>query len=83
MTDDLGFAPPDDKTAIEEMRRELNWHEIDECGEEYDLIVAGGGVAGVCMALAARRTGTKRTRAPDPFPPAGTSSCASAPPGRA
>ena len=59
MTDDLAFTPPDDRDAIEEMRRELNWHEIVECGEDYDLIVAGGGVAGVCMALAARRTGTK------------------------
>ncbi len=59
MTDDLGFTPPDDAAAIEEMRRELNWHEIAEFGEAYDLIVAGGGVAGVCMALAARRTGTK------------------------
>lgn len=59
MTDDLGFTPPDDTVAIEEMRRTLNWHEIAECEEDYDLIVAGGGVAGVCMALAARRTGTK------------------------
>lgn len=59
MTDDLGFTPPDDTAAIEEMRRTLNWHEIAECEEDYDLIVAGGGVAGVCMALAARRTGTK------------------------
>lgn len=59
MTDDLGFTPPDDTAAIEEMRRALNWHEIAECEEDYDLIVAGGGVAGVCMALAARRTGTK------------------------
>lgn len=59
MTADLGFTPPDDTAAIEEMRRELNWHEIAECEEDYDLIVAGGGVAGVCMALAARRTGTK------------------------
>ena len=59
MTADLGFTPPDDTAAIEEMRRALNWHEIAECEEDYDLIVAGGGVAGVCMALAARRTGTK------------------------
>ena len=27
---------------------------------EYDIIVAGGGVAGVCAAVAARRAGIKR-----------------------
>ena len=36
---ELGFPI----SRIEEMRRALNWHEIAECEEDYDLIVAGGG----------------------------------------
>ena len=41
----------------EDLRRRLNWKEVQEDPEVYDLIVAGGGVAGVCTALAAMRSG--------------------------
>jgi len=49
--------PDSSPKAIEEMRKTLNWHEIKEHPTTYDLIVAGGGVAGICTALSAIRSG--------------------------
>ena len=43
--------------SIDEMRRELNWKEIQDCPETFDLVVVGGGIAGICTALAAVRSG--------------------------
>jgi len=42
---------------IDEMRRELNWKEIQDCPETFDLVVVGGGIAGICTALSAIRKG--------------------------
>ncbi|MBE7052180.1 MAG: FAD-dependent oxidoreductase [Ruminococcaceae bacterium] len=42
---------------IDEMRRELNWKEIQDCPETFDLVVVGGGIAGICTALSALRSG--------------------------
>ena len=39
------------------LRKRLNWKEIVETDDEYDLIVVGGGIAGVCTALSALRSG--------------------------
>ncbi len=44
---------------IADMRKRLNWREIKETDEFYDLIVVGGGVAGICVALSAIRSGCK------------------------
>lgn len=44
---------------ISRMRQRLNWKEIVDQDEEYDLIVVGGGVAGTCLALSAIRAGCK------------------------
>ena len=43
--------------SIDEMRRELNWKEIQDCPETFDLVVVGGGIAGICTALSALRSG--------------------------
>lgn len=43
--------------SIDEMRRELNWKEIQDCSETFDLVVVGGGIAGICTALSAIRKG--------------------------
>lgn len=51
--------PSDDISEIDKLRKRLNWEEIQTCSEEYDLIVAGGGVAGICTALSALRSGVR------------------------
>lgn len=49
--------PCSDMAAIDDMRQRLNWKEVQEVEQEYDLVVAGGGIAGICTALAAIRSG--------------------------
>ena len=44
---------------IDCLRKNLNWKEVRDYNEEFDLIVVGGGVAGVCLAISAMRTGAK------------------------
>lgn len=51
----LGDKPGD----IDCLRKSLNWKEVRDCDEEFDLIVVGGGVAGTCLAISAMRTGAK------------------------
>ncbi len=51
--------PSDSIVDIDKMRKRLNWKGLQTCSKEYDLIVAGGGVAGICTALAALRGGAK------------------------
>ena len=56
-TTDASFVPPEGDAEIEEMRVRLSTGPVTDDPVEYDLIVAGGGVAGTCTALAALRKG--------------------------
>ncbi|HEX4085992.1 MAG TPA: FAD-dependent oxidoreductase [Chthoniobacteraceae bacterium] len=55
---DGAFQPPNDLAGLDRMRRELEGlpDEADD-GGMYDLVVAGGGIAGTCAALSAARNG--------------------------
>lgn len=59
ISNDPEFEPDSAPTAVEVLRRELGWKQVESVEECFDLIVVGGGVAGICMALAAKRTGSK------------------------
>ncbi len=45
--------------SLDEKRKRLHWKAVEKREEVFDLIVVGGGVAGVCTALAAKRSGVK------------------------
>ena len=51
--------PKSDQKSIADLRRIYGWKEIVPCETTYDLIVVGGGIAGICTALAAFRDGVK------------------------
>lgn len=52
-------TPPSELSELRKFRREaLGFKQIKDCGE-YDLVVAGGGLAGCCTALTAARYGLK------------------------
>ncbi len=57
---DAGFAPPNGLKALADFRRKMLGlpHEPQEAGR-FDLVVVGGGNAGVCAAVAAARLGVK------------------------
>lgn len=52
-----GEKPSDNRADIELLRKRLNYGEISDCNEVFDLIVAGGGIAGTCTALTATWNG--------------------------
>ncbi len=41
----------------DDLRQRLNWKTVTDSDTEYELIVVGGGIAGVCTALSAIRSG--------------------------
>lgn len=56
-TTDSSFVPPADKTGLEKFRRKcLNLKKPRNAGG-FDLVVAGGGIAGICAAVSAARLG--------------------------
>ncbi len=58
-TQQLDFVPPSDQTALSVFRRVLCNHEDCRDFGTYDLVVAGGGIAGMCTAVSAARQGLK------------------------
>ncbi len=42
---------------IEDYRKRLNYKEIKTVDKQYELVVVGGGIAGICMALSALKSG--------------------------
>ena len=51
-------APPNGQQALEAFRARFTEKPFED-KEEYDLLVAGGGIAGICAALSAMRYGLK------------------------
>lgn len=52
-------VPPVKIADMDDLRKRLNWHEIKCNSHVYDLIVVGGGIAGICTALSAIRNGVE------------------------
>ncbi len=56
---DSDKAPQNEIEAIDTMRQTLNWKSVTDCETEYDLVIIGGGIAGICTALTASVNGVK------------------------
>lgn len=57
-TTEAGFTPPNSPKELAEFRRKaLNIPDKPADGGTYDLVVVGGGVAGICTAVSAARLG--------------------------
>ena len=60
LTRDLNFRPPDDRVALDQFRRtNLGQPDHPQVAGEFDLVVVGGGMAGICSAISAARLGCK------------------------
>lgn len=60
LTTDQNLTPPDGREELARFRRKWHGHseKPDEAGK-YELVVVGGGVAGMCAAVVASRQGVK------------------------
>lgn len=60
ITPDKDIVPPEDVAALETFRREHGTLPAEPSnGGEYDLVVVGGGIGGICTAVSAARLGLK------------------------
>jgi len=57
LSSDQSFQPPGELKALEAFRYQMGGLKAPEGERKFDLVVAGGGVAGVCAALSAARLG--------------------------
>ena len=55
LTTEAEDVPPNGKDALGKFRRELCGTLIEDDPEEYDLIICGGGYAGLCAGIAAKK----------------------------
>lgn len=55
----LDIKLPDDKDSFQSFRDQFGYNQKIEVEEEYDFVVVGGGVAGICAAVASARKGLK------------------------
>lgn len=58
-TTDKDFVPPNDIKELTVFRRVLTGNEVYKDFGSYDMVVAGGGIAGMCAALESARRGLK------------------------
>ncbi len=58
-TTDLNEQPENDKQKLADFRRKITKTVCKDDPVEYDLAVAGGGIAGICTTIAAIRAGLK------------------------
>lgn len=57
---DPDFSPPEDKRNLKIFRRQaLGYAENPEDAGDYDFVVVGGGMAGICAAVSAARLGCR------------------------
>lgn len=60
ITGDANDIPPSDAAGLEAFRRlKLGIPDRPELAGDYDLVVVGGGIAGICSAISAARLGCK------------------------
>jgi hypothetical protein len=60
LTADPGFSPPEDMERLANFRRQaLGFPQEPEDAGDYDFVVVGGGMAGICAAVSAARLGCK------------------------
>jgi len=52
-----GDVPPNDKFELANFRKEMVSKDLETDQNQYDLVVVGGGIAGICTALASSRSG--------------------------
>lgn len=57
LTTDTTFTPESEVSKLETFRRKMGTVKASEKSEQVDLIIAGGGIPGVCMAITAARLG--------------------------
>jgi hypothetical protein len=58
-TTDKGIFPPNEKAALASFREKLSANSKILSAGNFDLVVTGGGIAGMCAAVAATRQGLK------------------------
>ena len=75
LTKEEGVTPPADVAALEEFRRKVGaLSPVPSDGGTYDLVVIGGGIAGICAAVSAARNGCKVALVNDRPVPGGNNS---------
>lgn len=58
-TTEKGLFPPNEKAALASFRENCSENRTTQDGGNFDLVVSGGGIAGMCAAVAAARQGLK------------------------